>query len=326
MKDMLKRWLLPFLCLLLAGCSAAVPSVTKETVALDTVISISVYGTDDATVVDGCFEQIRLWEERLSRTVEGSDVWRLNHAAGEPIAVSAETAALIKTALRYSQLSNGAFDITVAPIVDCWDFKNETAIPPSSSVISAKLPLVDYRGVTVSGTQVQLASADAAVDLGGIAKGYIADQVAAYLREQEVESALINLGGNVYAVGDRNGQSWRVGIRDPKNKDGLAAVVQVKNRSVVTSGTYERGFTHEGRWYHHLLDPATGFPAQTGLASVTVVSENSAEGDALATACFVLGKEKGLELIESLPGVEALFIEEDGTLTATEGLSYETAK
>lgn len=321
---MKKRLLILFCCLFLTGCAAVSPLAEKETVALDTVVKIALYDSDDTALVEGCLEQIRQLEQQLSRTVEGSDIQRLNTALGQPVTVSQDTAELLSTALHYSQLTAGAFDVTVAPVVDVWDFKSGNAAPPSQERITAALQTVGYSGLTVTGDKAQLAQPNAAVDLGGIAKGYVADRCAAYLREQGVGSALIDLGGNIYALGSRDGKDWRVGIRDPEQEGALAAVVMVQDCSVVTSGTYERGFDHDGVRYHHILDPATGRPVQNGLASVTVVSENSAQGDALATACFVLGPENGLALAESLPGVEALFIAEDGTLTATSGLHYET--
>ena len=157
------------------------------------------------------------------------------------------------------------------------------------------------------------------MDLGAVAKGYIADRLAAVLRDNGVTSALINLGGNIYALGDKDGADWKIGIQSPRDGTALAATVRVQNKSVVTSGIYERGFEQDGVWYHHILDPKTGRPVQNGLASVTIVSDSSAEGDALATACFVLGEEKGIELIRRMPGVQALFIREDGTQTRTEG-------
>lgn len=309
-------------CFLLTGCSRSERSVSKETVALDTVIKISLYNTDDTALIDACFQKIREYEALFSRTIENSDISRLNNAAGEWVTVSEETAALLTEAVCYGELSNGAFDITIASLMDCWDFKSDKSVPPSKDELSKKLSLVNYKGISVKNKQAKLSNPNASVDLGGIAKGYIADQLVVFLKENGISDALIDLGGNIYALGSKNNRPWRVGIRDPKNENELSAVVETTDCSVVTSGVYERGFTYNGTRYHHIIDPQTGFPVQNGLLSVTIISPNSAECDALATACFVLGKEKGIDLIESLNGVEALFIEEDGTITTTDHLSY----
>ena len=180
--------------------------------------------------------------------------------------------------------------------------------------------MVDYRNLSIDGRIVTLKKGS--VDLGGIAKGYIADRVAAVLKEQGVRSALVDLGGNIVTVGNKAGQPFRIGIKDPADPASLCAVLDGQDVSIVTSGIYERGFDQDGVRYHHLLDPATGMPVQNTLASVTVVCKNSADADALSTACFVMGEEQGIALIESLSDTEALFIRRDGEIRSTSGLHY----
>lgn len=317
--------LLPFLCAViwLTGCTRRAEPIERTALYLDTTVTISLYDTTDTALLDGCFEKIRAYEALFSRTMADSDVARLNAAAGRPVAVTADTEVLLQHGLRLAALSGGAFDPTIGPVSRLWDFHAATPSPPDPAALAAAVALVDYRGLTVGDGEAALPTG-AAVDLGGIAKGYIADRLRDYLHEQGVRSALLDLGGNIYALGDKDGRPWKIGIRDPRAPEALAAVVEVRDRSVVTSGSYERSFEQGGVLYHHILDPETGEPVRNGLSSVTILSADSVDGDALSTACFVLGKERGLQLIESLDGMEALFIEEDGTLTATAGFVYHT--
>lgn len=306
---------------LTVGCRKADAGVRREGIALDTVVSVTLYDTADTALLDECFALIQQWETQLSCHADG-DIGRLNAAKGAALTVAPETAQLLSEALSYSRLTDGAFDVTLEPVTRLWDFKKENAVPPAQDAVKAALAKTGAARLHVEGTTVRLLDPAAGVDLGGIAKGYIADRLADYLRKQGVGSALLDLGGNIYALGSRNGGDFRIGIRDPRDENSLVAVVTGQDCSVVTSGSYERGFTYQGCRYHHILDPATGYPAQTDLLSVTVVSPRSVDGDALATACFVLGKERGLSLIASLPETEALFVTKDGSLAATEGLRY----
>ncbi|MCD8348400.1 MAG: FAD:protein FMN transferase [Lachnospiraceae bacterium] len=303
---------------------------------LDTVITITLYGDTDSVAMNGCFDLLDEYENMLSRTVEGSDVWNINHSGGSPTEVSEETAYLIETALYYSELSDGAFDITITPLVELWDVQNKASqvseeetteealasgLIPSDEEIEEALSHIDYTAVSCVGTTVTLSDPDAEIDLGGIAKGYIADCLEEYLLSAGIESALINLGGNVQTVGTKpDGSSWKIGIQKPfGGSSDIITVVECTGESVVTSGTYERYFEVDGRIYHHILDPNTGYPADNGLVSVTILADSSTTCDALSTTCFVLGLEDGLELIESIDGVEALFITEDETMYRTSG-------
>lgn len=308
------------LCLLLLGGCAAPTPLVRDTVAMDTVISISLYDKQDEALIAACFERLAEYEALFSRTDPESEVARLNAAGGKELPLSADTRELLALGKAFGERTNGAFDITIAPVSALWDFSSGTL--PDAAALADAAARVDWRALDVTETGATLQNG-MAVDLGGIAKGYAADRLAEYLRGEGVTSALLDLGGNVYALGDKNGKPFAVGIRDPQNEASLAAVVRVRDKSVVTSGVYERGFTKDGVRYHHLLDPQTGYPVQNGLASVTIVSERSVEADALSTACFVLGLQDGLALVEATDGVEALFIAADGTLTASSGLEYE---
>ena len=312
---------LALLCLVsLAGCGGA--EAKKQSAVgfyLDTVITLTAY-VDDPAVLEDALAECGRYERLLSRTVEGSDVWRVNHAGGEPVEVSADTLSILDAARQVSERSGGAFDVTIAPVSTMWDFTSGAAALPDADALRAAAERVDYRQVAVDGSAVTL-PAGMMIDLGGIAKGYIADAVKAYLEGRGVTSAILSFGGNIVAIGRKpDGTPWKVGIQDIDRPTGAYMLVARNfGGSTVTSGIYERGFELDGTWYHHILDPATGWPVQNELASVTIFSESSMWGDALATAAFALGTEKGAELIEDLPGVEAVFIAHDRSVTATSG-------
>ena len=301
--------------LLLSGCRAGTdqPVLTKTAVALNTTVVLSIYDDGaDEDLLEDCMRDITRYENLFSRTLPGSDISRINAAGGEWVTVSSDTLALIRESVRVSKRSGGAFDITVEPLSSLWNFTEDHPQAPTDAAIADAAGHIGYERIQIQGDRVRLADPEAGIDVGGAAKGYIADQLKNYLEENGVKSALINLGGNVLAIGEKNGGDFSIGIRDPAGEDNLAATVRVQNRSVVTSGSYERGFTQDGVWYHHILDPSTGRPVDNGLASVTILSEHSVLGDMLSTACFVLGREKGMQLIEDIPEAEALFIDTQG--------------
>lgn len=288
----------------------------------DTVIKITLCGTEDTSILKECFSLMEDYEALLSRTREGSDIWNINHSMGRTVEVAPETADLLEKALCYSELSSGAFDLTIAPVVDLWNFAdNKDQIIPAEESIQSALSHVNYQNVMVDGCFVTMKDPESAIDLGAIAKGYIADQLCSFLIKKGITSALINLGGNNLALGTKPGsQPWKIGIKKPfGGESDLAAILSVDGQSVVTSGIYERYFEKDGKIYHHLLDTSTGYPVDNQLQSVTILSDSSADGDALSTVCFTLGLEKGIELIESIPDTEALFISDDGVLHRTSG-------
>lgn len=264
-------------------------------------------------------ERCLSFEHVFSRTRFDSDIARINTALGKPIEVSWQTADLIEKALPYCAASCGLFDITMGTVTELWDFN--AGVVPSKEEVAEACTHVDYRKVKVVQDTVRLEDPKARIDLGGIAKGYIADEVARLLREDEVRGASINLGGNVFALGLKpDGSLWRVGIRDPRNVERSFAYIDVTDTSVVTSGLYERSFTHEGVFYHHILDPKTGFPAQTDVTGVTILSPTSLDGDGFSTTAFLLGVEEGLTFIEQYPGLEAVIVDESGRVHTTTGV------
>lgn len=305
------------LCMLCAcSSSPASESLRATGTYFDTVVTVEIWdGTQD--ILDQCMELCDSYEQMFSSSVEGSDVSRINSAGGSPVEVSAETAELIGQSLYYSDLSGGLFDITIASAVDLWDFSENTdAAVPDADLLAEAVSHIDYRCIKVSENTVMLTDPLAKIDLGGIAKGYIADRLKEYLISQGIEYALINLGGNMLAVGTKyDGSDYRIGIQKPFADDGtVMAVVSVSDSSVVSSGNYERFFEKDGIIYHHILDPDTGMPVENGLNQVTILSDLSVDGDALSTVCFIMGLEKGLEFIQSMDGVEAVFVTDSNEL------------
>lgn len=323
-----KKILLLFCILLLSGflfhsCRRNEP-LSQTGFYFDTVISVTIYDSSKEYTLDGCFALAAKYENLFSTTVEGSDIRNINQAEGKPVTVDAETAFLLEKALSYAELTDGLFTPTIAPLSSLWNFSTITAdsmTVPDAEKIERRLAHTDYHILQINGQSVQLTDKEGAVDLGAIAKGYIADQMKAYLLEEGVESALINLGGNILAIGTKpDKESYIVAIQKPFAKTGTAeTTVAVTDCSVVTSGIYERCFEQDGILYHHVLNPHTGYPVENTLASVTILSHSSADGDALSTCCLLLGLEKGKALIDALPDVEALFITKDGTLYYTDG-------
>ena len=309
------------LMILCSGCGAEkeLPKLSEVGFYLDTVIILTAY-TDDDQVLKDAMEECSRYEKLLSATIEGSDVWRINHADGQPVEVSDDTMEVLRCAVRIAELSGGAFDVTIAPVSSIWDFTSGEAVLPDAEKIARAAKLVDYTKLELEGNTVRL-PAGMMIDPGGIAKGYIADSVKAWLMDKGVRHAILSFGGNVVGIGTKpDGSDWKVGIQDIDKATGEYMLVSRNNGgSTVTSGIYERGFDLDGVRYHHLLSSGTGWPVQNELASVTIFSNSSMEGDALSTTAFVLGTENGLRLIESLEGVEAVFIARDRTVTYSSG-------
>ena len=305
--------------LLLTGCSGAKSStqtdqdLTYTDMLFDTVIKIQILDPADESILDGLKKLCEKYDTMFSATNTDSELYKLNHANGQPFTVSSETANLIQEGIHYSELSGGAFDLTIEPVSALWDFKADKPTVPSSDAIAQAVSHVDYTKVDIQDNTVTLEDPEAGIDLGAIAKGYIADQVKTYLKKQGIKHAIINLGGNVDVIGTKpDGSKYNIGIQKPFDESGEAITsVRLKDQTVVTSGIYERYFKKNGKLYHHILDPRTGYPCENNLYSVSIITDSSTKADALSTTCFLLGYEKGMELIQSMDGVEAIFITDD---------------
>lgn len=292
-----------------ACASSETGKITKSDFVLNTVATITLYDNNDEKLIDESFDLCRHYESLFSRTDENSEIYKLNHR--EISEVSDETSELISEGLYYSKLSDGAFDITIEPLSSLWNFSSDSPSVPSTQDIETAQKKIDYTAVTVSGNTVTFSNDYTRIDLGAIAKGWIADRVKDLLVSRGVKRAIINLGGNVLCIGGKTAtEGFKIGIQYPF-KEGSIASVTVSDLSVVTSGIYERDFEQDGKLYHHILNPKTGYPYDNGLLSVTIIGANSGICDALSTTCFALGRDAGTALIEGMDGYYAIFITDD---------------
>ncbi len=320
------------------GCSNEASKeepISKTDYCLNTVCEISVYGMEEAEadeILKGAFKEIRSYEKMLSKTIAGSDVDRINRAQGEPVKVSDDTYELVKEGIEMSELSDGKFDITVGALTDLWDFESESPSVPDKKAIKEAIQTVDYRAIEIDDeNEISLSKEGAKIDLGAIAKGYIADRTAEYLENNGVKSAVVNLGGNIVAIGTKpDGSLWNIGVERPySDRSDIIGSVEVEDMTVVTSGVYERMFELDGVIYHHILDPATGYPADTDVEAITVVAKKGNSGlcDGLSTTCLMRGKDKAIKLIEKLkaenPQLElnAVIIDKDDKIYKTDGFN-----
>ena len=330
--------------------AASNQGISKTGFFLDTVCSITIYGLADEDgrlaamsgeemekecylIITDAFKLCSEYENMLSKTIETSDIARINNAEGKAVTVSDETIEVLKKGLEFGRLSGGAFDITIGKATDLWNFHDnaetghEGGIVPSEEALKEAIRHVNYENIKIEGNGVSLTDPETEINLGGIAKGYIADKAAEYLEERGVVSAIVDLGGNIVAIGGKTSQiaasgdtqetDFKIGIKDPlSSSGGLLELIPCKNKTVVTSGTYERYFEKDGVKYHHILDVNTGYPVDTDVLSVTIIADRgkSADCDGLSTTCLALGMEKGMELVKSLEGFEAVFVDKDGNV------------
>jgi thiamine biosynthesis lipoprotein len=298
--------------------------------ALGTLCGVTLFERGSGAESDAVFARLREIQDLMAFTPasagtgdrEPTELDLVNRNAGiGPVEVGGELLDVLEKALRYAELSGGAFDPTIGPLVTLWGIGNKNPRVPAAEEIQRALALVDWRDLVIdraAGT-VLLRRRGQSLDLGAIAKGYAADQAAAALRRGQ--RAIIDLGGNILVLGKGPERgNWRIGVQDPLEERGnYLGVIRVQDKSVVTSGVYERYFEEGGQRYHHILSTDNGYPVQNGLLSVTIVADRSIDADALSTACFALGPERGLALVESLPDTEAVFVSQDRTVTLSSG-------
>ena len=317
----IKRHFILALALLLTSCGAAPKSVQNKLdfFAMDTIMDFSAYA--DESLLAEARDIVMDIEKRVSVTDENSELYALNRDGGGT--VSPETAALLDDALSLCRLTGGAFDVSIYPVVRAWGFTTGEYRVPSFDETAALSERVDYARIRVNGDSVTLPDG-MEIDLGGIAKGYAGREAASYLRAQGVASALLNLGGNVQTIGSKpDGSAWRVAVRDPLNETSYAGVAEVRDKAAVTSGGYERCFTaDDGQTYWHIMDPATGRPARSGLLSATVIADDGALCDALSTALFVMGVEQAERFWRNYRDFDMVLLTEDGEAIVTPDLSY----
>ncbi|MGN0342002.1 MAG: FAD:protein FMN transferase [Roseburia sp.] len=310
-----------------AGCSNKEP-ISKTGFYFDTVITITLYDNAQADLLDQCFALAHRYELLFSTTIEESDISRINASAGEPVTVSHETIELLQQGISYGDISGGRFDITIGALSSLWNFSDNSGVVPEDENIQEALQTVDYHSIRIDGNTVTLLNPDTRIDLGGIAKGYIADHMKTYLCEHGVTSGIINLGGNVLVIGAKtDGSAYTIGIQKPFEDTGSAiASLKITDQSVVSSGVYERYFETDDTLYHHILDPQTGYPYNNHLLGVSIICDSSVDGDALSTTAFSMGLFQGMAFIESLPDTEAIFITDDYALHTTSGITEDMLK
>lgn len=308
-----------------SGCTQAQSSssaaTVKELYAMDTVITLTLYSDNAQEEITKVNEEIKRLENLFSATIDSSDVSRINKGAGSYVLVSQDTLNVIETALCGGKMSDGALDITVYPIVKAWGFTTGDYKVPKDSEISQLLKNVNYNNITVDkeNSSVKIEK-NMALDLGAVAKGYTSACIAQLLKDMGETAAIVNLGGNVETVGEKEDKSkWTVAIENPNKKDYLCKL-SVNECSVITSGAYQRNFTQDGITYHHIIDPATGYPANSGITSATVVADNSALGDALSTAVYVMGVEKAIKMYQVYRCFDFVILDDSNTLYVSQGL------
>ncbi|SHI17614.1 thiamine biosynthesis lipoprotein [Sporobacter termitidis DSM 10068] len=327
----INKILILVLAVVIAGGAAAAyfifrkdakPYISDTKFLLNTVCTVSLYDKQDSAVLQGAFDVLAHYEQLFSVNVESSDIYKINHASGAPVQVDPDTIDVIRESVGYSEASGGLFDITVGALSTLWNIEGDAPKVPPEDQIAAAMKTIDYNNIVISGDTVALKDKDARLDLGGVAKGFIADKVRDYLKSKGVGRAIINLGGNVEVIGSKAADTpWIVGVQQPfmdRNED--IGFLYVADKSVVTSGIYERYFVQDGKLYAHILDPRTGYPVENNLSSVTIVSDNSKQGDGLAATCFLLGVEKATQLVESMDDIQAIFITKDGQVITTKGI------
>lgn len=310
---------LTVLILALSGCqsvSSQKEPFVKKGFYFDTVIEIQVYGDRSEEAAKRCFEICDEIEHTFSRTRSDSELYRVNHRKEDRVQVSDDLAYVVKRGLEFYQMSEGKFDITIAPVSALWNFKSEDPQIPEESAIKEAVKKVDASKVHVQGNTLVFDSSETMLDLGALVKGYAADKLKKCLKEYGISSAMINLGGNVMTLGNKpDGTDWSVGIQKPfSRRNEVITTVKARDCSVVSSGVYERYFEKDGVLYSHILDASTGYPANSDLWQATILSDSSLEGDGLSTVCMLLGYEKARELIDGRDGTEAIFVLEGGQL------------
>lgn len=337
---MKKSWMIWMLAawLLLAGCatqtqmdgsgstedSASVSEDTqssREIFAMDTYMTLTAYGENGEKAIEAAVQEIERLDALLSIGTESSEITKLN-TVGSGV-LSEDSATLVSQALELYHTTGGAFDITVLPLMRLWGFTDQNYRVPSADELEQTLRCVGSDQLTYDEKTKQLTLGEGqSIDLGGIAKGYTSGRVMDIFRSYGVVSGMVSLGGNVHVLGSKtDGTAWRVGIQNPDNSEDIAGVLAVIDRAVITSGGYERYFEQDGVTYHHILDPSTGKPAQSGLASVTIVSENGTRADGLSTALFVMGQEKAIAYWrQHTDEFDAVLISADGEIAVTEGI------
>ena len=300
----------------------------QQSFQLDTEITISIYDDKetDSKTFDAIFDKIDYYEKMISKTIETSEVSQINKNAGvAPVAVSDEIIEMLDIAIGYAEASGGLFDVTIGPVVELWGIGTDHAAVPSDVELKDNMAKVNYKNVEIDreNKTVYLKEKGMLLDLGAIAKGYIADQIKTVMLDSGIKSGIISLGGNILTIGEKpTGLAWAIGVRNPEIEESVTelGILTLKDVSIVSSGVYERYFTANNQRYHHIINPFTGYPEQNDIMSITIVSDRSVDGDSLSTTTFLMGLEKGYEYIQSLEGIGAVITMKDKSVYVTDYL------
>lgn len=310
-------FLIVFISFFLGGCRTSSEPITVSDFALDTYVSVTVYDARHEDTARKALDLCSDYELLFSMTNPQSTLYELNHSGF--LKDSVELSDIIYGALEYCRISHGALDITVSPLSSLWDFTSAAPSVPDNNDITDALKTVSYDNVSLIDNAITLQNG-ASIDLGAVAKGYIADAMRDYLVENGVKSAIIRLGGNILCIGSKpDGSDYAIGIEKPFYAGEVSECLLVSDYSVVTSGIYQRYFEENGILYHHIIDPSTGYPVENNLYSVTIVSPSSFTADCLSTACFVLGLEEGIALLDTIDNAYGIFITSDYEIYYSEG-------
>ena len=300
------------------GCTHKPPDerMSETRFLMDTYVTLTVHGNVDPGIFEEAFKLCIEYENLLSMTIENSDIWRINHAGGEAVRVDPRTIEIIEAGLKFSEVSGGMFDITVGRLTELWDFGGKQHVP-SSEESEQVLTTIDFRQVIIEGDNVRLINPEARIDLGAIAKGYIAYKTAEFLAASGVSGALVDMGGDIVAVGSRpGGDPWRIALRKPFGEDGeYLGVIEVMWVSVLASGIYERRFEKDGVIYHHILDPTTGYPVISDVINAVVIAETAVLGEGLSTIAVLIGSDEAQRIFHEFHGfIGAVLVLNDGTV------------
>lgn len=312
------------LSVLTAGCKKAVEREKTEEI-MGTIVTGKVVTMDGDAPLEAAFLRAKELEKIFSASDEQSELNKVNKQADKKeVKVSKELYTVVERGLYFGKKTNGALDISIGNLIDLWGIGTEKEGVPSKDEIAPCIKLRGYKKILLNKKKqtIRFQDSHVKIHLGAIAKGYIADEMKKVLVEDYgIEHGMLSLGGNVIVIGDKaDGSKWRVGIVDPLNTGNIKAGLSLEDETLVTSGNYERFFEQDGRRYHHILDPDTGYPAEKGLISTSILAKSSMDADALSTACYILGEKKAVTLLESMKSCEGVFVREDGSMVATSGV------
>ena len=308
----------------LCGCTRNQEPISASAVFFDTFITINIYDSNNEDLLNECLNICQNYENMFSTTIVDSDIYKINNSQGQITYVNPETLELISDSISYSEMTSGKYDITVYSDSMLWDFHSPDNPIPDDKLIKESLNHINYKNIIIDreSSTITMLDSNCKIDLGSIAKGFIADKIYDYLYSSNVKSAVINMGGDIRIVGQKpTAQPFNIGIQDPNSKNSIITSLKLTDCSVATSGTYERYIINNGQKLHHILDPHTGYPVSTDIDSVTVVTTSAETADALCTSVILLGKDAALPFLESFENTEAIIVTNDKTVYKTSGMN-----